>query len=215
MANGGFIQSLQRRFRARRMERLRELMGITAATRILDVGGMRGNWDLLEVQPQVVFLNLPRGIEERPTPGEWVFGDGCRLPFQDQSFDLVFSNSVIEHVGSEEAQIAFAREAARVGSAYFVQTPNRWFPVEHHLWTPFLHWLPRSWQRSLVHRCTVWEWLARPRPDQREYYLEHYLNDIRLLDAKTLRRLFPDARIVRERFLGWTKSLIALRNPRS
>jgi len=62
-----------------------------------------------------------------------------------------------------------------------------------------------------VGRFTVWEWIARPRPDQREFFLEHYLRDIRLLDGRAMRRLFPDARLIRERFLGFTKSLIAVR----
>ena len=118
---------------------------------------------------------------------------------------------VIEHVGGPQRQEEFASEIARVGVRYFVQTPNRWFPVEHHLLTPLIHFLPRSWQRRVVGKFTVWEWLARPRPDQREFFLEHYLTDIRLLDGRAMRRLFPDARLIRERFLGLTKSLIALR----
>ena len=69
----------------------------------------------------------------------------------------------------------------------------------------------RAWQRRWIERFTVWEWLAHPRPDQRAFYLQHYLTDIQLLDGKAMRRLFPDARLVRERFLGMTKSLIAVR----
>ena len=74
-------------------------------------------------------------------------GDGRALPFRDEAFDVVFSNSVIEHVGDAASQRRFAREVARVGRAYWVQTPNRWFPVEQHLLTPLVHWLPKSWQR--------------------------------------------------------------------
>ena len=77
--------------------------------------------------------------------------------------------------------------------------------------TPLVHFLHRAWQRRWIERFTVWEWIARPRPYQRAFYLEHYLRDIQLLDGKAMRRLFPDARLVRERFLGMTKSLIAMR----
>jgi SAM-dependent methyltransferase len=193
------------------MAKLERWLSITPATRILDVGGTMSNWDLLKVRPRVTIVNLPRAME----PGEeglpWVFADGCRLPFRDGAFDVVFSNSVIEHVGDTLRHEQFAREIARVGVRYFVQTPNRWFPVEHHLLTPLIHFLPRSWQRSVVRKFTIWEWLVRPRPDQREFFLEHYLSDIRLLDGRAMRRLFPDARLIRERFLGFTKSLIALR----
>jgi len=193
------------------MAKLERLLEITPRTRILDVGGTAANWALLKVQPKVTIVNLPRAMEPGEAGLPWIFADGCPLPFRDKSFDVVFSNSVIEHVGEPLRHQQFAREIARVGVRYFVQTPNRWFPVEHHLLTPLIHFLPRSWQRRLVGRFTVGEWIARPRPDQREFFLEHYLRDIRLLDGRAMRRLFPDARLIRERFLGFTKSLIAVR----
>ena len=138
-----------------------------------------------------------------------VFADGRALPFPDRSFDIVFSNSVIEHVGNFESQKQFAAEIARVGRSYWVQTPNRRFPVEPHLLTPFLHFLPARWQRSIARNFTVWALIERPTPDRWEFYIEHYLSDIRLLDTANLRRLFPDAKIVCEQFGGLTKSLIA------
>ena len=118
---------------------------------------------------------------------------------------------MIEHVGDAASQERFAREVARVGRAYWVQTPNRWFPVEQHLLTPLVHWLPKRWQGAIVRRGTVWSALTRPSPDRREFYIEHFLHDIRLLSFRQVQRLFPGARIVRERFLGITKSLIACR----
>lgn len=193
------------------MEKFGRMLGITAETRILDVGGTPANWMLLSVRPRVTILNLPRAVEENRESMTWIFADGCKLPFRDQSFDVIFSNSVIEHLGAESKREEYAREIARVGVRYFVQTPNRWFPIESHLLTPLIHFLPRAWQRWWIERFTIWEWLARPRPDQRVFYLEHYLKDIRLLDGKTMRRLFPEARLIRERFLGMTKSLIAVR----
>jgi len=200
-----------RHFRMRRMAKLSRLLNITENIRILDVGGTPANWSLLPIEPKVTMLNMPRAMEADRHGMIWIFADGCHLPFADKSFDLVFSNSVIEHLGEPRRHEQFAREIARVGVRYFVQTPNRWFPVEHHLLTPLIHFLPRSWQRWIIKRFTVWEWIASPRPDQREYYLEHYLRDIRLLDAGRMRLLFPGARLIRERFLGLTKSLIAVR----
>ncbi len=202
---------MTRRFRAARMAKFQRLFRITEETRILDVGGTPANWTLLNVRPKVTILNLPRAIEEDRESMTWIFADGCRLPFRDKSFDIVFSNSVIEHLGGPASHREYASEVARVGVRYFVQTPNRWFPVEPHLLTPLVHFLPIGWQRWWIERFTVWEWLARPRPDQRAFYLQHYLNDIRLLDGRAMRLLFPDARLVRERFLGLTKSLIAIR----
>ena len=192
------------------MARFQRLLQIDENTRILDVGGTPGNWSLLPVQPQVTILNLPRAIEARGSL-TWIFADGCQLPFRDRSFDVVFSNSVIEHLGDPLRHEQYAREIARVGVRYFVQTPNRWFPVESHLLTPLIHFLPRRWQKAMIEKFSIWEWVARPGPAERAFYLEHYLRDIQLLDGRAMRRLFPDAKLIRERFLGLTKSLIVVR----
>jgi hypothetical protein len=92
-----------------------------------------------------------------------------------------------------------------------VQTPNRWFPVEQHLLTPLVHWLPKRWQRWIVARFTVWNMLVRPSADRREFYLTHYLEDVRLLSAREFAALFPGAHLIRERVCGWTKSFVAVR----
>ncbi len=193
------------------MRRFARAFGVTAETRILDVGGTPFNWSLLDVRPLVTIVNMPRAREAFDAQFQSVFADGRALPFPGRSFDIVFSNSVIEHVGNFESQQQFAAEIARVGRAYWVQTPNRSFPVEPHLLTPFLHFLPARWQRRIARNFTVWAMIERPTPDRREFYIEHYLRDIRLLDAATLQRLFPGANIVRERFGGLTKSLVAVR----
>ncbi len=187
---------------------------INADTRVLDIGGTPEYWDLLPVRPSVVLLNTPRARQDLAGAATWVAGDGRQLPFGDAAFDVVFSNSVIEHVGDADSQRRFASETARVGRAYWVQTPNRWFPVEQHLLTPFLHWLPRSWQRAIAPRFNAWRMLTRPSADRREFYIEHYLRDVRLLSLGEMQRLFPGARLVRERFCGITKSLVATRKIR-
>ncbi len=193
------------------MQRFAREFGITAETRVLDIGGTPDCWELVAVRPRLVLLNTPRAGEELAGAAEWVAGDGRQLPFRDQSFDVVFSNSVIEHVGDVESQRRFARELARVGRAWWVETPNRWFPVEQHLLTPLVHWLPRRWQRKIVPRWNVWSALARVSADRREFYIQHYLSEVRLLSAGELRALFPQGRILHERFCGVTKSLVAAR----
>ena len=191
------------------MARFVREFALTAETRVLDVGGTPDCWRGLPVRPRLVFLNTPRAKEEVGQSVEWVAGDGRNLPFADRTFDIVFSNSVIEHVGDADSQRRFANEVVRVGRAYWVQTPNRWFPVEQHLLTPFIHWLPKPWQRVIVPKFTVWSVLVRATPDRRRFYLNHYLNEVRLLSENEFRKLFPGARVIRERFLGWTKSLVA------
>jgi ubiquinone/menaquinone biosynthesis C-methylase UbiE len=193
------------------MRRFARELEIDTHTRVLDVGGTPETWDMLAVRPRVTLLNTPRTKDELSAASWWVAADGRALPFRDGAFDVVFSNSVIEHVGDAASQRRFAREVARVGRAYWVQTPNRWFPVEQHLLTPVVHWLPKVCQRWIVPRFTVWSALVRPSPDRRAFYLAHYLEEVRLLSASEFAALFPDARLIRERVCGWTKSLVAVR----
>ncbi len=194
-------------FRTRRMSLFAEHFRLSPQTRVLDVGGGPFNWRLLPVvqRPQVTFLNIraPHG----PVSDPWLVADGGHLPFATGAFDIVYSNSVIEHLGSWDSQQRFADECARVGHSYYVQTPNRRFPIEPHLIAPVIHWLPRGWQRRLMRHFTVWGWLTRPTPAG----VEALLAEIRLLDEPEMRRLFPDATIWKERLAGLTKSLIALR----
>jgi hypothetical protein len=188
---------LQRRLRERRMSELWTRLGLRPNDRVLDVGGLPFNWSLLPGAPRLVMLNvaLPEGPAQGP-PVSWVVGDGRRLPFQDGTFDLVFSNAVIEHVGDFESQRRFAEECRRVGRGYYVQTPDRRFPVEVHLMRPFVHWMPRPVQERLLGRRKAW-----------------FLREIRLLDRAEMGRLFEDAEIWHERVLGFSKSLIAVRRP--
>ena len=204
------LERLLRHFRRRRMRRFEQHFAITGSTRILDIGGTLYNWGFLRARPRITIVNIPRDVERTDAPNIcFVAGDGCLLPFRDNCFDIVFSNSVIEHVGDADRQRAFAREVARVGNNYHIQTPNRRFPVEQHLFTPLLHFLSKRWQRWLVRRFTVWAMIVRPSPDRWRFYIEHYLNDVRLLDAVAMRRLFPGADLRRERLFGLSKSLIA------
>lgn len=184
---------------------------ISTRTRILDVGGSRCMWDFASVRPRLTILNLPAALEAPSQSVSLVAADGCRLPFHDAAFDIVFSNSVIEHVGSH-LQSQFASEIARVGRYYWVQTPNRAFPVELHLMLPLIHYLPKPLQRAIAQRFTLWQLLAHPSEAQRRFYINHFLNDLHLLDTRELQSLFPDARIVHERFAGFPKSLIAERS---
>lgn len=204
-----FFDRLSRRFRSRRMQRFVRDFGITSQTRVLDIGGTFYNWSLAPAMPRLTIVNLPRAREEGPA--DWVNADGCALPFRDGAFDVVFSNSVIEHLGTWARQCQFASEMMRVGKRYFVQTPNKWFPVETHLLTPFVHWLPKKWQAPIVRRWTVWGMVTGITGERNRFYIEHYLADIRLLDARAMRELFSGAQVRRERFLGFTKSLIAAR----
>jgi hypothetical protein len=194
-------------FRRRRMRRFERLFRPDAQTRILDVGGSRAQWELAIARPRVTLSNLDPHALRGAAPFDAVAASGLQLPHPDRSFDIAFCNSVIEHVGGREARAALAAQLSRVARGLWVQTPARGFPVEPHVLTPFFHFLPRAWQRRLARNFTVWGWLTRP--DARR--AREMVDRIELLSYREFAALFPDCEIRRERWLGWTKSYIAVR----
>jgi hypothetical protein len=203
-------RALVRGFRRRRMRHFVGAFRPGPETTVLDVGGSAFNWEIAGASARITLLNLVSSAETRALAHRYtlVSASGTQLPYRDGAFDVVFSNSVIEHLGSLERQQAFANEVARVGRGIFVQTPARGFFLEPHLLTPFVHHLPRAWQRRLLRRFTLWGWLARPTPEA----VDRFVADTRLLDGREMRALFPDCEIRRERFLGMTKSYLAIRH---
>ena len=183
-----------------------ELFHVDNTTRIIDIGGYEFNWTLIGAEPNVVLVNLEDENWERGRFKK-LRGDGRCLHLSDNSFDIAYSNSVIEHVGSLEDQKAFADEIRRIAPRYYVQTPNKWFFIEPHLIAPFVHYLPQAATRKMARYFSVWSWIERPS----QVVLDEFLKSIRLLDRNEMAMLFPDAEIMEERFLGMTKSIIAVR----
>ena len=184
----------------------------TTETRILDVGGTDTNWRLVETDADITFLNLvvPEDQSDLPSNMRYVQGDGTALEYEDGSFDICFSNSTIEHVHTWEKQQAFAAEMRRVGSAIWMQTPAREFFFEPHWLTPFIHWLPKRWQRRLGRNFTLYGLAFRPPRAQVDELVEEY----RLLSKREVHDLFPDCDIRTERFVGLPKSYVAIRSSR-
>jgi hypothetical protein len=188
--------------RRARMERLARELALSTTTRILDVGGTPPIWKLCPVQPDVTFLNIDRvpGVPE----DRMICHDACDLPFPDQSFDVVFSNSLIEHLETWERQQKFTAEAQRVGRRVWIQTPDPRFPIEIHLLAPFVHWLPTRWQLDAARYLSIRRWVDHSEPP------EIILSSLRLIPRRELEELFPQGKIVTERFAGIPKSLIAV-----
>jgi len=190
------------------MRAFAEQFRVSASTTVLDIGGAPETWDLLPIRPQVTLLNIwPLCPWRLPERMQYVHGDARATGFADSSFDLAFSNSVIEHVGTWEDQRRFAEEVRRIARDYYVQTPNRAFPIEPHYAAPFVHWLPQHVQRRILRYATPWGWLQRPT----QAYVDRVVAEIRLLDEREVRTLFPDATISVERVCGFAKSFIAVR----
>ena len=106
-----------------------------------------------------------------------------------------------------ETQQKFAAEVLRVGKNIWVQTPAQEFFFEPHYFTPFIHWIPRGKRALFVRWFTVWGILERPTKKK----IEETVNEIRLLRRREMEELFQGCEILNEKFLGMTKSYIAVR----
>jgi SAM-dependent methyltransferase len=184
--------SLASRLRQRRWQQVKSLLNLTGSESVLDVGGTDRSWWFAEWTGVVVRCNLDR---DAASSGLRVVGDGCALPFANAAFDVAFSNSVIEHLSTFQAQVRFAKEFRRVGRRYFLQTPNRWFPIEPHYLFPFFQFLPTVLQR----------WL-HTHFDIGTFRKTDPFGTIRLMTKRELHELFPGARLVEERIGPFVKS---------
>lgn len=200
-----FLNFFSRKFHSKRMEFFRRVFRPAPETTILDVGGTDYCWRLSGIRCKLTLCNLD---PEMSVDGycEHIVGDGLALPFPDKSFDIVFSNSTIEHVGDFEQQTQFAREIRRVGRSYWVQTPNRRFPIEPHYLLPFVQYLP-FWLRWRAKYLSPHH-LVMMRLPTREEALQ-VATEVRLITAPEMRTFFPDGELHREKLCGLTKSLVS------
>lgn len=200
------LQSLftqvHRRCRARRAELFRRHLRPSPQDQILDLGGgygdyfaevvpFRKNVWIAEIDERILRAARRHGFQTVLIPPNGT------LPFADRSFDIVHCNSVIEHVLAPDDRARLAAEIRRIGRNWFIQTPNVYFWIEPHSRMPFGQFLPQpALRRCLPHLARIWD--------------HHDTMQWRLLNAKELLALFPQGRLIRERFLGWTKSLVVI-----
>ncbi len=153
-------------------------------------------------------VNLEPLPEAVPDWAEVDQADACALPVQiiKRRYDLVFSNSVIEHVGGHERRLRFAEAVHLLADAHWVQTPYRYFPVEPHWIAPGMQFLPCVLRAALARR---WPLAHTPASDRHSALCAVLWTE--LLDVTQMRHYFPDSTIRRERIVGLTKSLVALR----
>jgi SAM-dependent methyltransferase len=194
-----------KKFRERRMKLFSHLTSrIPKPATLLDVGGTVDFWHgRIPEGCSVTMINL---FDQQPTEGiEVLIGDGCDLSrFENNSFDCVFSNSVLCLVGEQARQNEMAREVRRVGRRYFVQTPNQNFPLDWRTLVPFFHWLPPSVQAWCFQRMPV----GRYKKVHDARTALEMATRVRDVTRSELRSLFPEATIVSERVFGITKSFM-------
>ncbi|MBM4143481.1 MAG: class I SAM-dependent methyltransferase [Lentisphaerae bacterium] len=205
MTKEAALLKISQRLRKRRFARFMSELRPRQTDSILDVGGLPTMWIGTGFEHNVTLINL--NVPESPSPFfQWVRGDACSMAmFQAKAFDIVFSNSVIEHVGDFSRQRQMASEVERIGKKIWIQTPCKHFPLEPHFMFPFFQYFPlplrlgiaRRWAFSFSRQCGL-------DPD---YEAKH----IWPLSRRDMRRLFPGARILTETLFGLPKSIMAVK----
>jgi hypothetical protein len=155
---------------------------------------------------QIASLNLEAQAQKHENI-QSLAGDATDLrQFSDHSFDIVFSNSVIEHLFTLEQQRRMAAEVQRVGKSFWVQTPNFWFPMEPHFHIPGWQWMPLELRIAIIQRRRC-GWRGPCSDPEKARAL---VSEVRLMSGRELRSMFPKAMIVPERFGGLVKSWIVI-----
>jgi hypothetical protein len=204
--------SVGARKRAERWELFRRLFPGIEQMRVVDLGGTVESWRRAPVRPaEVTVVNL---FEPGESDEDWlipVTGDACdartalREAGAGSSYDLVFSNSLLEHVGGHSQRVALAAEVHALAPRHWVQTPYRYFPVEPHWLFPGLQFLPVA---ARARAAKVWP-LAHSRPENSSAAMSE-VQWTELVGVAEMRAYFPGSEIVKEKVAGLTKSLTAV-----
>ncbi len=201
--------SISNQMRAKRFDFFQKLtVPLPRPLSIIDIGGTPKFWELCgwagRDDVHITIVNL-KASECKHSNIEIKIGDATSLAnYSDQSFDIAFSNSVIEHLFTIENQTSMAREVQRVGRAYWVQTPNYWFPIEPHFQILGWQWLPMAVRVAILHRYAC----GRRGPYLDLEQARKSVKEVRLLTYRELSHLFQNATIRAERFCGLVKSWI-------
>jgi hypothetical protein len=203
--------SAGQRMRARRWDWFSSLFPGIAAMSIIDLGGTAEAWLRAPIRPASVHVvNL--SPEPAASVSGWIRtdeGDACNLPdhIRNGSYDLVFSNSVLEHVGGHAQRMRFAEAAHKLANLHWIQTPYRYFPIEPHLLFPGFQFLPLTVRAELSRR---WP-LVHTRPGSRQEGLEAAM-ELELLSRSEMSYYFPSSAIRAEHIFGIPKSLVAIKD---
>ena len=165
--------------KARKIERLLKIEGETGL-RVLEIGcgsgaiaqymGRSHSVDAVDiVDSRLVFDNFRFQVVQ-----------GVSLPFEAESFDVVISNQVIEHVGARPARTAHLAEIRRVmrqsGMGYLA-VPNRWRLMEPHYDLPLLSVVSERWRSRYLRVIRGIDYDCRPLGPRE---IEGLLRDARL-----------------------------------
>ncbi len=202
-------KSLGNRFRSKRFEFfLKKIEKFKKPITILDIGGKINFWKNRGIAGntnyKITIVNLEKE-KSKYCNIKCTIGDATNLKeFNNQSFDVVHSNSVIEHLYNYENQKKMANEVTRIGKKYIIQTPNKYFFIEPHYILPFFQFTP-NWFKYVILTKTRLSRLKKWDP----IFAKQYIKEIRLLSQNEVKELFPESNIYYEKFLGMNKSFTA------
>ena len=207
--------SFVNQFRQKRFELLKNVIEKLIQKdhfKILDIGGDIQYWKNIGWQHpacKIHLLNLYESIvpENESQQFSSSVGNGLSLEYKKGEVDLIFSNSVIEHVGSYENQQIFANEVRRVSDKYIIQTPSLWFPLEPHSLLPLFQFLPHSFRALLIMTFNI-NYFPKATTYKAAIIVSH---STLMFTHKRFKQLFPEAEIQVERFLGIPKSYTAIK----
>ena len=198
--------SLGNKFRKKRFSFfLKKFDSLNKPITLLDIGGKINFWENRGLAGnndyKITVLNIEKE-KSNYSNINCLIGDATNLnQFKNKSFDIVHSNSVIEHLYNFENQKKMASEIMRVGQKYIVQTPNKYFFIEPHYLLPFFNIVPEKLKyliltKTKLSRLKKWD----------KNFAKQYIKEIRLLSEKEMKTLFPNSKIYFEKFLGMNKS---------
>ncbi len=191
-------------------------------TTILDLGGGTGNLidSMIEHKHNVYIADFDKhdlALAKKKGFNIIELDESGRIPIEKNQFDIIFSNSVLEHVTVDKKDVytitdnkefysaaiqrqkLFADEIRAKSDKYYVQTPYKFFILESHSWLPgLIVLLPRKLQIGLINFTN-------------KFWVKQTIPDFNLLTYKEMQALFPDAKIIKEKSVFMVKSLIAIK----
>lgn len=224
----GSPDSISGRYREKRWRLLLETFPDLQDMRVLDLGGTATAWQPAPgrvysspVRPaHVTVINLEANdlfVYSTGEPAEdvrlsHVVGDACdasqvlAAAGLATDFDLVYSNSLIEHVGGHSQRVKLADQIRRLAPSYWVQVPYKYFPIEPHWMFPAMQFMPTN-----VRMKVAMHWPLAPVNSPDPDSARDYVLSTELMGITEMRGYFPDSVILKEKFVGIPKSLIAVR----
>jgi len=169
--------------------------------KILDIGGTVEYWKSMNFIDRknihITLLNLKEFSIDRPNFTSVI---GCATNLQgysDNEFDIVYSNSVIEHLFSSDNQKLMANEVRRVGKNYFIQTPNYFFPIEAHWKFPFFQHLPFKVRVFIDMHFYPANYRVHVKPIRTYERAVLRVSEVKLLSEKEMKSLYPEGKVYR------------------